>query len=96
VRGQISDPSGAGIPSAKVAAISSTGQIKTGVVQSDGSYEIIGLAPGVYTVGARANGFGNFEQPAIQVVAGKTVKVDIALKIEQEVEKVEVKDELPR
>jgi len=93
VRGQISDPSGAGIPSAKVAAISSTGQIKTGVVQSDGSYEIIGLVPGVYTVGARANGFGNFEQPAIQVVAGKTVKVDIALKIEQEVEKVEVKDE---
>ena len=68
IHGQISDPSGAGVPVAKVAAISSTGQIKTGTVHSDGTYEISGLAPGVYTVGAKAKGFSNFEQPAVQVV----------------------------
>ncbi|HXW14497.1 MAG TPA: carboxypeptidase regulatory-like domain-containing protein, partial [Terriglobia bacterium] len=93
VRGQISDPSGAAVPSAKVAAISSTGQSILGVVHSDGSYEIQGLTPGTYTVKARAKGFTMFEQPNVQVTAGKTGKVDIALKIRQEVEKVEVTGE---
>jgi hypothetical protein len=93
VHGQISDPSGAGVPSAKVAAISSSGQVITGTVNPDGSYEIKGLAPGVYTVGAKAKGFDNFEQPAVQVAAGKSLKVDIALKIAEEVEKVQVTEE---
>jgi len=93
VRGQISDPSGLAVPSAKVAAISSTGQSTLGVVHSDGSYEIQGLVPGTYTVKARARGFSMFEQPDVQIAAGKTGKVDIALKIKQEVEKVEVTDE---
>jgi hypothetical protein len=93
VRGQISDPSGAGVPGAQVAAISSTGQVKTGVVHTDGTYEITGLAPGVYTVGAKAKGFANFQQPAVQVTAGKTLKVDIALQIAEEVEKVQVTDQ---
>src|SRR5664279_558649 len=88
IHGQISDPSGAGVPAAKIAAMSSTGQTRTGTVHSDGTYEINGLAPGVYTVGAKAKGFSNFEQPAVQVAAGKTLKVDVALKIAQEVEKV--------
>ncbi len=93
VHGQISDPSGAGVPSAKVAAISSSGQVITGTVNPDGSYEIKGLAPGVYTVGAKAKGFDNFEQPAVQVAAGKSLKVDIALKIAEELEKVQVTEE---
>ncbi len=93
VHGQISDPSGAAVPGAKVAAITASGQIKTGTVHSDGSYEIKGLAPGVYTVGAKAKGFTNFELPSVQVDPGKDLKVDIPLKIQQEVEKVQVTDE---
>src|SRR5579862_2409270 len=93
VHGQISDPSGAAVPGAKVAAITSSGQIKTGTVHSDGTYEIKDLAPGVYTVGAKAKGFANFQLPSVQVDAGKTLKVDIPLKIEQEVEKVQVTDQ---
>ena len=93
VRGQVTDPSGAGVPSARVAAVSSTGQAKVGVVHPDGTYEIIGLAPGTYTVRARAKGFAIFQQQNVQVSAGKTGKVDIALKIAEEVEKVEVTEE---
>jgi hypothetical protein len=93
VRGQISDPSGASVPAARVVAVSSTGQVKAGVVHPDGSYEINGLAPGAYTVRARAKGFAPFEQQNVQVAAGKTGKVDIALKIAEEVEKVEVTEE---
>jgi hypothetical protein len=93
VHGQISDPSGAGVPSARVAAVSSTGQAKPGVVHADGTYDIKGLAPGTYTVRARAKGFAIFEQQNVQVSAGTTGKVDIALKIAEEVEKVEVTEE---
>jgi len=92
LKGQISDPSGASVPVARVAAVSSTGQVKVGVVHPDGSFEIPGLAPGVYTVRARAKGFAPFEQQNVQVAAGKTGKVNIALQIAQEVEKVEVTD----
>jgi hypothetical protein len=92
VHGQISDPSGAAVPGARVAAVSATGQAKLGVVHPDGTYDIQGLTPGTYTVKARAKGFDMFEQPNVQVAAGKTGKVDIALKIKQEVEKVEVTD----
>src|SRR5208282_1314526 len=93
LKGQISDPSGATVPGARVAAVSSTGQVKVGVVHPDGSFEIPGLAPGAYTVRARAKGFAPFEQQNVEVAAGKTGKVDIALKIAEEVEKVEVTEE---
>ncbi len=93
VRGQITDPSGASVPAARVAAVSSTGQAILGVVHPDGTYEIQGLAPGSYTIKARAKGFTTFEQANVQVVAGKVGKVDISLKIKEEVEKVEVTEE---
>jgi hypothetical protein len=93
LQGQVSDPSGAAVPSASVMAISSSGQIKAGVVHTDGSYEIKGLAPGAYTVRAHARGFGTFEQQNVRMIAGQSRKVDIALKIAQQVEKVEVTDQ---
>ncbi len=73
--------------------MSPTGQVKAGVVHPDGSYEINGLAPGAYTIRAHAKGFAAFEQQNVQVAAGQTGKVNIALQIAQEVEKVEVTDE---
>ncbi len=93
VHGHISDPSGASVPAAKVAAVTSGGQIKAGVVHADGTYDIKGLSAGVYTLAVKASGFANFEQPSVKVDAGKTLKVDVALTIEQEVEKVEVTDQ---
>jgi uncharacterized membrane protein YgcG len=93
VQGQVSDPSGAAVTRAAVTAVSSTGQTKAGVVHSDGSYEIIGLAPGSYTVTARAKGFDLFQQPAVQVAAGGTVKLNIALKIAEQVQQVQVTEQ---
>jgi hypothetical protein len=81
------------VPAAKVAAVSSTGQTKAGVVHADGTYEINGLAPGAYTVTANAKGFTAFQAQNIQVTAGKTNKVDIALQIAEEVEQVQVTDQ---
>jgi hypothetical protein len=88
--GQVSDPSGAGVPGATVQAVSSSGQTTSGVARSDGSYEIQGLAPGKYTVRAQAKGFAAFEQQSVEIVPGQGKKLDIALQIAEEREQVTV------
>ena len=93
LRGQVSDPSGAGVPGANVQAVSSSGQTSSGVARTDGSYEIGGLAPGKYTVRAHAKGFAVFEQQSVEIVAGQGKKLDIALQIAEEKEQVTVSAE---
>ncbi len=90
VRGQVADPSGAGVPGSNVAAVSSTGQTKAGEVHADGTYSISGLAPGIYTVTAKSKGFADFAQPNVVVAAGKSVRVNVVLKIQEQVEQVQV------
>ena len=92
LRGQVSDPSGAGVPGTIVQAVSSSGQTKSGVAKNDGSYEIQGLAPGKYAVRAQAKGFAVFEQPSVEVVYGQGQKLDIKLQIAEEKEQVTVSD----
>jgi hypothetical protein len=93
IRGQVSDPSGAGVPGASVQAVSSSGQTSSGVAKTDGSYEIRGLAPGKYTVRAQAKGFALFEQQSVEILAGQGKKLDIALQLPEEKEQVTVSGE---
>jgi hypothetical protein len=90
IRGLVSDPSGAGVPVAVVQAVSSSGQTSSGVAKADGSYEIHGLAPGMYTVRAQAKGFAIFERQSVELVAGQGKKLDIALQLAEEKEQVTV------
>ena len=90
IRGQVSDPSGAGVPGAVVQAVSSSGQTSSGVAKADGSYEIRGLAPGKYTVRAQVAGFAIFEQQSVEIPAGQGKKLDIALQLAEEKEQVTV------
>ena len=90
IRGQVSDPSGAGVPGAVVQAVSSSGQTSSGVAKTDGSYEIRGLAPGKYTLRAQATGFAIFERQSVEILAGQGKKLDIALQLAEEKEQVTV------
>jgi len=90
IRGQVSDPSGAGVPGAAVQAVSSSGQASSAVAKNDGSYEIRGLAPGKYTLRAQATGFAIFEQQGVEIPAGQGKKLDIALQLAEEKEQVTV------
>jgi hypothetical protein len=90
IRGQVSDPSGAGVPGAVVQAVSSSGETSSGVAKADGSYEIRGLAPGMYTLRAQATGFAIFEQRSVEIPAGQGKKLDIALELAEEKEQVTV------
>jgi hypothetical protein len=91
--GQVSDPSGAGVPGASVQAVFSSGQTTSGISRTDGSYEIQGLAPGKYAVRAQAKGFAVFEQQGVEIVAGQGKKLDIALHIAEEKEQITVSGE---
>jgi hypothetical protein len=90
VHGQVTDPSGESVPDATVQVTGPTGQPSTAKSGRDGSYEVKGLAPGKYTVKADAKGFQEFQSAEIDVAAGQATKLDMALTIEVEQQRVEV------
>src|SRR5450755_3373410 len=58
LRGQILDPSGAGVPGAKVTVTNqNTGVSVTLQTTSAGTYEVPHLIPGPYNIGVEAEGF---------------------------------------
>ncbi|MGB8771095.1 MAG: carboxypeptidase regulatory-like domain-containing protein [Candidatus Korobacteraceae bacterium] len=95
LRGRITDPSGAVVPKATVAAIAADGKSVTAVTNSLGTYEFKGLAPGAYTVTATAKGFAVDQEEGVNVTAGQVQELDIALSIAVEKQNVEVQEETP-
>ena len=90
LHGTVADPSGAVIPQAVVTATSSSGQKSSATTDNVGNYHIQGLAPGRYTISADAKGFAVSEPQTATLAAGRAMKLDIALAIQVEQEKVEV------
>ena len=93
IRGLVTDPSGAVVIEVSVMAIPAPGQggqPKAATVGKDGTYQIVGLAPGTYSVSAVAQGFAPFEQTNVEVTVGQVRQLDIKLEIEQEKEEVNV------
>jgi hypothetical protein len=95
LRGQVFDELGGAIVGATVTAIDSKG-VEKGVVTNDsGSYTINGLAPGKYTLRAATKGFGVYENPEVDVVAGRGEPINITLKVALEEQKVTVASDNP-
>ena len=59
------------------------------------AYSVSGLAAGGYVVQASYQGFAPFHSPTIQVAAGQSKRVDIAMAIEVAQQQVVVTDETP-
>ena len=79
----MTDPSGAVVPNAKVAAIKAdTNSRSETVTNADGLYTIPILAPGPYTVTADAAGFKKFVQQGIQIGTDTRVAQDIVLSLD--------------
>ncbi|HKB97625.1 MAG TPA: carboxypeptidase regulatory-like domain-containing protein [Terriglobales bacterium] len=96
LHGQVTDPSGAVVPSATVAVLVSGGEPHSATTNRSGAYEIGNLAPGKYTVTANAKGFAVFVQNDVDVPAGQVAQFNIALDINVEKEKVNVQEEGPQ
>ena len=79
ISGNVTDASGAGVPSAKVTAT----EVATNVTRSvqsapDGSYSILFLPIGAYKVDVNAAGFKKFEQTGIVLDVNRNARADAA------------------
>jgi hypothetical protein len=92
LNGVVTDPSGGVIAKAAVRLTTTSGASLDTATNRDGVYEFKGLAPGTYTVKAVAKGFAIFTQEDVQILAGQIQRLNIALLIQMEEEKVEVSD----
>ena len=88
LRGRVTDPTGAVIPQATVAASDANGNKTTAITDSQGRYEISGLPAGPYTVTTVAKGFAVSTEQNVMISAGQVQQFDIGLEIQVQPEKV--------
>jgi hypothetical protein len=91
INGTVKDPSGAAIPGATVSvtdtATNYTQEVKT---QTNGFYQVFNLPIGSYTVRVSHDGFDTTEAKAIAVQEASATTLNLALKVGQVSESVEV------
>ena len=90
IRGQVSDPSGASVAGAAVLLTTPSGGSMDTLTNKDGFYEFKDLAPGNYEIKSVAKGFALFDKSGITLAAGQALRVNVALSLEMEKEKVVV------
>src|SRR6266566_2852809 len=73
--GEVNDPTGAGVPEAKVTAKNAeTGIATEGATDSSGAYSIPQLQPGIYDITVSKTGFVTHALTGIRVVSSQTVR----------------------
>lgn len=94
IHGQVADPTGAVVPNATVTVLNAGGQtVATATSSATGAYEVHGLAPGTYTLQAKAEGFAIYASKPITIAPGQSRQRDIALTIQSDQQQVVVSDE---
>ena len=82
IAGVITDPSGAVIAEAQVKAVqTNTGQIRSTVSSSNGSYVLPNLAVGPYSLEVAIQGFERYVNSGIILEVGNQVTVNVALRL---------------
>ena len=82
IRGTVTDPSGAVIPGAKVAAVlSGTYVTRNTVTDQDGDFVFPSVAVGHYTVVVDAEGFKEFQQRDVEVSIGRVVVINAKMEL---------------
>src|SRR5215470_16274652 len=82
VVGTVNDSSGAAMPSVTVALTNTgTGDRRTVVSASDGSYRFVNLVPGAYRVEIEHPGFKRYTREQISVNVESQVRADIAMQV---------------
>ena len=93
IRGTVSDPTGALIPSAQIQLSGADGKTQSVTGGHDGSFRIGSVAPGNYVLVVSANGFATATLDSIEVSAGKVVEQKITLQLPVEEQQVQVQEE---
>lgn len=80
IQGTVKDAAGAAIPGATV-KVEGAAFSRTATSNSEGFYRMLQVPPGVYKVSVTANNFSGGTAEGVNVALGKTVEVDVALKV---------------
>lgn len=94
LRGQVTDPSGAAIPGATVVMTPENGKPISVQSNAQGFYEFKSLPAGKYSLTVAAPGFSLYQNDNV-VVADQPLKLNVAMAIEVETQKVQVSDTAP-
>lgn len=95
LHGQISDQQKALIVGVKVELINAAGQTKTAVTNNQGEFIFNNLAPGKYTVRASQKGFGNYENPDVEISADAHRQLDVTLDVMVEAAELTISADAP-
>jgi hypothetical protein len=94
--GTVTDPSGGGIPNAKVTATDTARGIERSVTTDEhGFYRLAGLAPATYKLSVEHTGFQTEVVTSLSLTVGQTSILDFHLKLAGISGQVEVTSELP-
>ncbi|HTU32317.1 MAG TPA: TonB-dependent receptor [Candidatus Acidoferrum sp.] len=95
IQGIVQDPSGAGVPNAKVTLINLATKISaTTTTDSAGNYQFVSLAPGAYQITVDTSGFAS-ELVNVTLETNQTKNVPIPLKVKGVQATVQVTGEAP-
>jgi Carboxypeptidase regulatory-like domain len=93
LKGIITDPSGGVVPGVPVKITShATGETRTAISQSNGSYLVSLLSPGDYSVDASAKGFKSISVRTITIHVTETETLDLRLQLGTITETITVQD----
>jgi len=96
ITGTVTDPGGAALPGATVTATSlERGQTYTALTNDSGLYRIAQLPVGTYTVKVEKSGFSLASYPSFVLTLNQVARVDVAMKVGQASETVEVTGAAP-
>ena len=96
LRGKVTDTSGAVLPGVTVIATNEgSGQYRETITGPDGTFSMIALMPGSYTVSAELQGFKKYQRTAVRVEVGKAFAIEIPLSVGGIEEQVTVTAESP-
>src|SRR5271157_2770605 len=80
--GRVTDPSGSGVPGARVQLTSqSTGSVRETAASIAGEYRLELLPPGDYSLRVTANGFKTFEDSRIHLQVAQPSQLDVPLAV---------------
>jgi hypothetical protein len=80
--GTVTDPTGAGVPQAKITAVNSeTGQKIAETSNGEGGFVLYPLPPGIYDVAVQKQGFNSFTISGVKIDVSESVVRNIALQV---------------
>ncbi|UWZ83697.1 TonB-dependent receptor [Occallatibacter riparius] len=96
ITGTVTDPRGAAVPGAQVTATSQErGQTYNVLTNDTGLYRISQLPVGSYTLKVEKSGFSSASYPAFVLTLNQVARIDVAMKVGQTSETVEVSAAAP-